>query len=151
MKNITLFITSILIAFSIGANAQSREDHISKLLDKDTSISKDFKNKMIAVGLSLNCDPWNDDPCDDLCNPWDDTPCNEQIKSQTKKDPNTQQKQIIIIIMKKFEVALTKGNGGTVITKKNVQTVQNKHPGFTLKAMRVRFSSYASFECWPSK
>ena len=165
MKIKKILILSIFIICAQQIMAQSPEDAIHNLLQKDRSISPQFIKGMIEVGHYLNCDPWDSSkPCTDICDPWSDKPCNEQLKSvkvgkgkvkkvvAPKQNDAFKQKQMIRI-MKHFESKLLKGAGGKVITKKQVKIALQKFPSYKIEAMKKRYMQYAQWKNkqWPNK
>lgn len=128
----------------LGAKAQSNDQLIANTLGQDVNVSTSFINKMIKTGLSLNCDPWDDNkPCTDLCDPWDDNSCinSSAMKATIAASPKMQE-SILKNTMKHFEQAITVGKGGKFLNKNLLSEAQKKYPGYKLKAMKFRFKMY---------
>ena len=140
------FLFNVLfLCISYSITAQSNSQLISNILGQDATVSPSFIEGMIATGLSLNCDPWDDDaPCTDLCDPWDDdTPCpNTSIMKAKIASSPEMQVAIIKNTMTHFEHAIGAGKGGKFLDKKILSNAKIKFSGYKPIAMRARFKLY---------
>lgn len=141
----------LLLAALIGMfaaseiQAQQTGQLISNTLAQDPTIATHFIEGMIRTGLSLNCDPWDDDaPCTDLCDPWDDdAPCPNTSLQQAKIAASPElQASIIKNTMLHFEAEVAKGKGGKYLTTKLLSQAKRKYSGKSLKSLRARFNTY---------
>jgi len=147
MKKKSFLFIALYLIISFSLTAQSNSQLISNVLGQDTNVSANFINNMITTGLSVTCDPWDDNkPCTDLCDPWNDKPCAGPGSGISKSTASPkEQEEIIKNTMKHFEQAIASGKGGKFLNNKMLLQAQKKHAGYKLKAIKSRFKMYIDF------